>query len=166
MKNRIPNIGIHGHAGGTRPVQTRKTPKNLSAHESESVGVRRVWDCMLLKAVGKKKNRFVGKKAAGIAREWKPPSVICLRLILTMSATICLLVLRGLSGENAGVQNNSYCQGWASKFQVVLRRHCAGVCSALCGARVGISFARIRGSAHAWSQIAGSATALENKDVT
>jgi hypothetical protein len=38
MKNRIPNIGIHGHAGGTRPVPTRKTPKNLSAHESEERG--------------------------------------------------------------------------------------------------------------------------------
>ena len=37
-KNSKPNIGIHGHAGGTRPAQTRKTPKNLSAHESEERG--------------------------------------------------------------------------------------------------------------------------------
>ena len=28
----------HGHAGGTRPGQTRKTPKDLSAHESEDRG--------------------------------------------------------------------------------------------------------------------------------
>ncbi len=37
-KNSKPNIGIHGHTGGTRPGQTRKTPKNLSAHESEDRG--------------------------------------------------------------------------------------------------------------------------------
>ena len=37
-KNSKPNIGIHGHAGGTSPGQTRKTPKNLSAHESEERG--------------------------------------------------------------------------------------------------------------------------------
>ena len=37
-KNSKPNIGIHGHAGGTRPGQTRKTPKNLSAHGSEERG--------------------------------------------------------------------------------------------------------------------------------
>ncbi len=28
----------HGHDGGTRPGQTRKTPKDLSAHESEERG--------------------------------------------------------------------------------------------------------------------------------
>ncbi len=28
----------HGHTGGTRPGQTRKTPKDLSAHESEDRG--------------------------------------------------------------------------------------------------------------------------------
>jgi hypothetical protein len=49
LKNSKPNIWIHGHAGGTRPDQTRKTPKNLSAHESEergreeSVGLYVVW---------------------------------------------------------------------------------------------------------------------------
>ena len=37
-KNSKPNIGIRGHSGGTRPGQTRKTPKNLSAHESEESG--------------------------------------------------------------------------------------------------------------------------------
>ena len=37
-KNSKPNIGIHGHDGGTRPGQTRKTPKNLSVHESEDRG--------------------------------------------------------------------------------------------------------------------------------
>jgi hypothetical protein len=37
-KNSKHNIGIHGHAGGTRPGQTRKTPKNLSANESEERG--------------------------------------------------------------------------------------------------------------------------------
>ena len=37
-KNSKPNIGIHGHAGGTRPGQTRETPKNLSAHASEERG--------------------------------------------------------------------------------------------------------------------------------
>ncbi len=37
-KNSKPNIGIHGHAGGTRPGETRKTPKNLSTHESEERG--------------------------------------------------------------------------------------------------------------------------------
>jgi hypothetical protein len=37
-KNSKPNIGIHGQAGGTRPGQTRKTPKNLSAHESDERG--------------------------------------------------------------------------------------------------------------------------------
>ena len=45
-KNSKPNIGIHGHVGGTRSGQTWETPKNLSAHESqergreESVGFR------------------------------------------------------------------------------------------------------------------------------
>jgi hypothetical protein len=37
-KNSKTNIGIHGHAGGTRPGQTWKTPKNLSTHESEERG--------------------------------------------------------------------------------------------------------------------------------
>ena len=37
-KNSKTNIGSHGHAGGTRPGETRKTPKNLSAHESEERG--------------------------------------------------------------------------------------------------------------------------------
>ncbi len=37
-KNSKPNIGIHGHAGNTRPDQTRETPKNLSAHDSEERG--------------------------------------------------------------------------------------------------------------------------------
>ena len=37
-KNSKTNIGIHDHVGGTRPDQTRKTPKNLSAHESEERG--------------------------------------------------------------------------------------------------------------------------------
>ena len=37
-KNSKPNIGSHGHAGGTRPGEKRKTPKNLSAHESEERG--------------------------------------------------------------------------------------------------------------------------------
>ena len=37
-KNSNPNIGIHGHTGDTRPDQTHKTPKNLSAHESEERG--------------------------------------------------------------------------------------------------------------------------------
>ena len=37
-KNSKPNIGSHGHAGGTRPGKKRKTPKNLSAHESEERG--------------------------------------------------------------------------------------------------------------------------------
>ncbi len=32
------SIGCHGHAGGTRPGQTRKTPKDLSSHESEECG--------------------------------------------------------------------------------------------------------------------------------
>ena len=34
-KNSTPSIGCHGHAGGMRPDQTRKTPKDLSVHESE-----------------------------------------------------------------------------------------------------------------------------------
>jgi hypothetical protein len=33
-KNSTPSIGCHGHAGGTRPGQTCKTPKDLSVHES------------------------------------------------------------------------------------------------------------------------------------
>jgi hypothetical protein len=37
-KNSKTNIGIHGHAGGTRPGQTRKTSKNLSTNESEERG--------------------------------------------------------------------------------------------------------------------------------
>ena len=37
-KNSKPNIGSHGHAGDTRPGEKRKTPKNLSAHESEERG--------------------------------------------------------------------------------------------------------------------------------
>jgi hypothetical protein len=37
-KNSKPNIGIHGHAGGTRPGQTRKTPKNLCTCVSEEGG--------------------------------------------------------------------------------------------------------------------------------
>jgi hypothetical protein len=31
-------IVSHGHAGGTRPGQARKTTKDLSAHESEEHG--------------------------------------------------------------------------------------------------------------------------------
>jgi hypothetical protein len=34
----MPSIGCHGHTGDTRPDQTRKTPKDLSAHESEDRG--------------------------------------------------------------------------------------------------------------------------------
>ncbi len=37
-KNSTTSIGCHGHAGGTRPDQTRKTPKDLSAHEIEERG--------------------------------------------------------------------------------------------------------------------------------
>jgi hypothetical protein len=32
------SIGSHGHVGGMRSGQTRKTPKNLSVHESEDPG--------------------------------------------------------------------------------------------------------------------------------
>ncbi len=49
-KNSTPSIGCHGHVGDTRPDQTRKTPKDLSVHESEERGVvdvGRVWDCIL-----------------------------------------------------------------------------------------------------------------------
>ena len=48
-KNSKPNIGNHGHVGGTRSDEKRKTPKNLSSHESEecgreeSVGLYPVW---------------------------------------------------------------------------------------------------------------------------
>ena len=43
-KNSKPNIGIHGHTGGTRPDQMTRlvTPKNLSTHESDSVRTVRV----------------------------------------------------------------------------------------------------------------------------
>ena len=37
-KNSTSSIGCHGHAGDTRTDQTRKTPKDLSAHESEESG--------------------------------------------------------------------------------------------------------------------------------
>ena len=37
-KNCTPSIGCHGHSGDTRPDQTRLTPKDLSAHESEERG--------------------------------------------------------------------------------------------------------------------------------
>jgi hypothetical protein len=33
--NSKTNIGSHGHTGGTRPGQTRKTPKDLSTRECE-----------------------------------------------------------------------------------------------------------------------------------
>ena len=37
-KNSKSSIGSHGHAGGTRPGQTRKTPKDLSTREIEESG--------------------------------------------------------------------------------------------------------------------------------
>jgi hypothetical protein len=37
-KNRKSSIGSHGHTGGTRPDQTRKTTKNLSEHDREERG--------------------------------------------------------------------------------------------------------------------------------
>ena len=37
-KDSTSSIVCHGHVGGTRPDQTRKTPKDLSAHESEERG--------------------------------------------------------------------------------------------------------------------------------
>jgi hypothetical protein len=37
-KNSTPSIVCYGHVGGTRPDQTRKTPKDLSEHESEERG--------------------------------------------------------------------------------------------------------------------------------
>jgi hypothetical protein len=37
-KNSKTNIGSHGHSEGTRPGEKRKTPKNLSVHESEERG--------------------------------------------------------------------------------------------------------------------------------
>ena len=37
-KNSKSNIGSHGHTGGTRSGEKRKTPKNLSVHESEESG--------------------------------------------------------------------------------------------------------------------------------
>ncbi len=37
-KNSKLSIGSHGHIGDTRPGQIRKTPLNLSAHESEERG--------------------------------------------------------------------------------------------------------------------------------
>ena len=37
-QNSKPSIGSHGHTGGTSPVQTHKTPKDLSAREREERG--------------------------------------------------------------------------------------------------------------------------------
>ena len=37
-KNGKPSSGSSGHAGGTRPGQTRKKPKDLSAREREECG--------------------------------------------------------------------------------------------------------------------------------
>jgi hypothetical protein len=37
-KNSKPSIGSHGHAGGMRPCQTRKTPTDLSARDREDRG--------------------------------------------------------------------------------------------------------------------------------
>jgi hypothetical protein len=37
-KNSKPSIESHGHAGGMRADQTRTSPKDLSAHESEKHG--------------------------------------------------------------------------------------------------------------------------------
>ena len=37
-KNGKPSRGSSGHAGGTRPGQTRKKPKDLSAREREERG--------------------------------------------------------------------------------------------------------------------------------
>ena len=36
--NSNPSIGSHGHAGGTSPGQTHKTPKDLSSREREESG--------------------------------------------------------------------------------------------------------------------------------
>ena len=36
--NSNPSIGFDGHTGDTRPVQTRKTPKDLSVREREERG--------------------------------------------------------------------------------------------------------------------------------
>ncbi len=37
-RNNGKSIGSSGHAGGTRPGQTRKKPKDLSTHEREERG--------------------------------------------------------------------------------------------------------------------------------
>ena len=37
-KNSKTSLGSHGHVGGTRPGQTWKTTKNLSAHDREERG--------------------------------------------------------------------------------------------------------------------------------
>jgi hypothetical protein len=37
-KNSKTSIGSDGHTGDTRPVQTRKTTKNLSTHDREERG--------------------------------------------------------------------------------------------------------------------------------
>ncbi len=37
-KNSKTSIGTHGHAGDTRPGQTRQTTKNLSSHDREERG--------------------------------------------------------------------------------------------------------------------------------
>ncbi len=49
--NSKPSSGSSGHVGGTRPGQTRKKPKDLSAREGEERGrgggggVYAVWKC-------------------------------------------------------------------------------------------------------------------------
>ena len=77
-KNSTSRIGCHGHAGGTRPVQTRHTPKDLSAHESEergrgeSVGlyaVSPVWGMRAAVVWKKKKINPEGEGKARGARE-------------------------------------------------------------------------------------------------
>ena len=42
-----PSNGSSGHAGGTRPGQTRKKPKDLSTRERRSVVLGRVVDCVV-----------------------------------------------------------------------------------------------------------------------
>jgi hypothetical protein len=49
--NSEPSIRSHGHAGGTRPGQTRKTPKDLSACEREERWCGEGGVCMLCTCV-------------------------------------------------------------------------------------------------------------------
>jgi hypothetical protein len=91
--NSKPSIGSHGHAGGTSPGQTRKTPKDLSAREredrgrGEGVGLYAVHMCKRGGGVGREECGLRSARRVGTGRVRAQKRYLCCNTHLDTSVS-------------------------------------------------------------------------------